>query len=63
MDTSALISYLSGGTSASESAGLDSEKIFRSLRKSVAPSSDFLTLLKNEMLAKAAIAQKIGEMK
>jgi hypothetical protein len=62
-DYSSLISTLSGGKSLRESAGLSSDDILRSLRKSAATPADFMSLLKSDLLAKAVIAQQIGSMK
>jgi hypothetical protein len=62
-DYSSLISTLSGGQSLRESAGLSSDDILRSLRKSAATPADFMSLLKSDLLAKAVIAQQIGSMK
>ena len=61
-DYSSLISLLGGGESLRESAGLDADDIIRSLRKQGAVSSDFMSALKSDLLAKALAAQQIGSM-
>jgi len=61
-DYSSLISLLGGGDSLRKSAGLDAKDIIRSLRKQGATSSDFMSALKSDLLARAAIAQQIGNM-
>ena len=61
-DYADLISILGGGESLRKSAGLDADDIIRSLRKQGAVSSDFMSALKFDLLAKAAMAQQIGSM-
>jgi hypothetical protein len=61
-DYSSLISLLGGGKSLRESAGLDADDILSSLRKKGAVSSDFMSVLKSDLLAKALVAQQIGSM-
>lgn len=61
-DYSSLISLLGGGKSLRESAGLDADDILKSLRKQGAVSSDFMSALKSDLLAKALMAQQIGSM-
>jgi hypothetical protein len=62
-DYSSLISLLGGGKSLRESAGLDADDILSSLRKKGAVSSDFMSALKSDLLAKALVAQQIGSMR
>lgn len=61
-DYSSLVSLLSGGESLRKSAGLDADDILKSLRKQGAVSSDFMSALKSDLLAKALVAQQIGSM-
>jgi hypothetical protein len=62
-DYSSLISLLGGGdVSLRQSAGLDADDILSSLRKKGAVSSDFMSVLKSDLLAKALVAQQIGSM-
>ena len=62
-DYSSLISLLGGGdVSLRQSAGLDADDILSSLRKKGAVSSDFMSVLKSDLLAKALVAQQIGRM-
>lgn len=60
---STLLQYLgSGGSSFRERAGLDADALLSSLRKKGATSSDFMSALKSDLLAKALVAQQIGSM-
>lgn len=59
-DYSNLISLLQGGESVRKSLGATSEDILRDIRQSAGSSNALLTGLKNEMLARALLLQKIG---
>jgi hypothetical protein len=61
-DYSGLISLLGGGKSLRERAGLDADDILSSLQNKGAVSSDFMSALKSDLLAKALVAQQIGSM-
>jgi hypothetical protein len=61
-DYADLVSLLGGGESLRKSAGLDADDIIKSLRKKAAASSDFMSVLKSDLLAKALAAQQIGSM-
>lgn len=61
-DYSSLISLLGGGESLRKSAGLEADDVIRSLRKQGAVSSDFMSALKHDLIAKALEAQRIGSM-
>jgi hypothetical protein len=60
---SALLQYLgSGASSFRQRAGLDADDILSSLQKRGAASSDFMSALKSDLIAKALVAQQIGSM-
>lgn len=62
-DYANLISLLGGGDSSfRRSTGLDANDIISSLRKRGGVSSDFMSALKSDLLAKALAAQQIGSM-
>lgn len=59
-DYADLVSLLQGGESVRKSLGATSEDIFKDIRRSAGSSNAMLTGLKNEMLARALLLQKIG---
>lgn len=61
-DLSGLVTYLQGGKSLRESAGMDADQIINALRKGAAVQSGPLDLFKDALLARAAEIKALGSI-